>query len=131
LDIWPTPIIFLHQTRAHGSTQANIIEVSSFLGGDTVPQIVQFLTFWRSIVPSSTWLCRPRRVAMQVNPLAPSDPYMGRTAQLTSRHCILNTCSTNIHTEYFKCAAYSPFFSLQNAGYFIILTRLVPVLFTF
>jgi hypothetical protein len=39
------------------------------------------------------------------NPLVPSDPYMGRTAQLTSRRCILNTYSTNIRTEYFKCAA--------------------------
>jgi hypothetical protein len=39
------------------------------------------------------------------NPLVPSDPYMGRTAQLTSRHCILNTFSTNIRTEYFKHAA--------------------------
>jgi hypothetical protein len=39
------------------------------------------------------------------NPLAPSDPYMGRTAQLTSRCCILNTYSTNIRNEYFKCAA--------------------------
>jgi hypothetical protein len=28
-----------------------------------------------------------------INPLAPSDPYMGRTAQLTSRRCILNTYS--------------------------------------
>jgi hypothetical protein len=27
------------------------------------------------------------------NPLAPSDPYMGRTAQLTSRRCILTLCS--------------------------------------
>jgi hypothetical protein len=34
-----------------------------------------------------------------------SDPYMGRTAQLTSRRCILNTYSTNIRTEYFKRAA--------------------------
>jgi hypothetical protein len=45
LDIWPIPIIFLHQARAHGSTPANIVEVSSLLGGDIVPQIVQFLTF--------------------------------------------------------------------------------------
>jgi hypothetical protein len=37
-----------------------------------------------------------------INPLGPSDPYMGRTAQLTSRSCILNTYSTNIHTEYFN-----------------------------
>jgi hypothetical protein len=41
---------------------------------------------------------------VQFNPLAPSDPYMGRTAQLTSRQCILNTYSTNIRTEYFKSA---------------------------
>jgi hypothetical protein len=40
-----------------------------------------------------------------INPLAPSDPSMGRTAQLTSRCCILNTYSTNIRTEYFKRAA--------------------------
>jgi hypothetical protein len=56
---------------------------------------------------------------------------MGRTAQLTYRRCILNTYSTNIRTEYFKRAALSPFFSLQNAVYFMILPRLVPVLFTF
>jgi hypothetical protein len=39
-----------------------------------------------------------------INPLVPSDPYMGRTAQLTSRRCILNTYSTNIRIEYFKHA---------------------------
>jgi hypothetical protein len=40
-----------------------------------------------------------------INPLVPSDPYTGRTAQLTSRRCLLNTYSTNIRTEYFKRAA--------------------------
>jgi hypothetical protein len=40
----------------------------------------------------------------EVNPLAPSDPYMGRTAQLTSSRCILNTYSTNIRTKNFKHA---------------------------
>ena len=39
--------------------------------------------------------------------------------------------STNIQTEYFKHAAHSPFFPLQNAVYFIMLPFLVPVLFTF
>jgi len=34
-------------------------------------------------------------------------------------------------TEYFKRGIYSPFFTLQNAVCFIILTYLVPVLFTF
>ena len=66
-----------------------------------------------------------------VNLLTPNDPYMGRTAPLTSKCCILYIYSTNIGTEYFKHSLYSPFFSLQNAVYFIILTCLVPVLFTF
>ena len=39
--------------------------------------------------------------------------------------------STNIHTEYFKHAAHSPFFPPQNAVYFMMLPFLVPVLFTF
>ena len=39
--------------------------------------------------------------------------------------------STKIRTEYFKHAAYSLFFPLQNAVYFIMLPFLVPVLFTF
>jgi len=36
-----------------------------------------------------------------------------------------------IGTKYFKHGIYSPFLSLQNAVCFIILTYLVPVLFTF
>jgi len=67
---------------------------------------------------------------MVFNPLKPNDPYRGRTAPLTSKRCILYTYSTNIGTEYFKHDIYSPFFLLQNAVCFIILTYLVPVLFT-
>ena len=66
-----------------------------------------------------------------INPLKPNDPYSGRTAPLTSKRCILYIYSTNIGTEYFKHATYSPFFPLQNAVCFIILTCLFPVLFTF
>jgi hypothetical protein len=69
--------------------------------------------------------------ATSINRLTPNDPYMGRTAPLTSKRCILYIYSTNIGTEYFKHALYSPFFSLQNAVCFIMLTSLVPVLFTF
>ena len=63
-------------------------------------------------------------LSMDVNPLTlnrltPNDPYMGRTAPLTSKRCILYTYSTNIDTEYFKHALYSPCFSLQNAACFI------------
>jgi hypothetical protein len=54
-----------------------------------------------------------------------------RTAPLTSKRCILYIYSTNIGTEYFKHALYSTFFALQNAVCFIMLTCLVPVLFTF
>ena len=65
------------------------------------------------------------------NPLTPNDLYMSRTAPLTSKRCILYIYSTNIGAEYFKLALYSPFFSLQYAVCFIMLTCLVPVLFTF
>ena len=70
-------------------------------------------------------------VATEVNPLTPNEPYSGRTAPLTSKRCILYIYSTNICTEYFKHGIYSPFFPLQNALSFIILTYLFPVLFTF
>ena len=64
-------------------------------------------------------------------PLKPNNPYRGRTAPLTSKRCILYIYSTNIGTEYFKRGINCPFFPLQNAVCFIILTYLVPVLFTF
>ena len=66
-----------------------------------------------------------------INPLMPKEPYRGRTAPLTSKCYILYIYSTIIGTEYFKHGIYSMFFSLQNAVCFIILTYLVPVLFTF
>ena len=56
---------------------------------------------------------------------------MGRTAPLTTKRFILYIYSTNIGTEYFKHALYSPFFSLENAVCFIMLTCLVPILFIF
>ena len=68
---------------------------------------------------------------IEINPLTPNDLYMSRTAPLTSKRCILYIYSTNVSTEYFKHALYSPFLSLQNAVRFIMLTCLVPVLFTF
>jgi len=40
-------------------------------------------------------------------------------------------CVYMARAEYFKHGIYSPFLSLQNAVCFIILTYLVPVLFTF
>jgi hypothetical protein len=66
-----------------------------------------------------------------VNHLKPNDPYRGRTAPLTSKRFILYIYSTNIGTEYLKHCIHSSSFPLQNAVCFIILTYLVPVLFTF
>jgi len=72
-----------------------------------------------------------RKITSNINPLTPNDHYNGRSASLTSKSCILCIYSTNTGTEYFKHGIYSPFLSLQNAVCFIILTYLVPVLFTF
>jgi hypothetical protein len=68
---------------------------------------------------------------MMINHLTPNGHFSGRFAPLTSRRCILYIYSINISTEYFKHAAHSPFFPLQNAVYFIMLPFLVSVSFTF
>ena len=73
----------------------------------------------------------PPRSSDEINHLTPNDHYSGSTASLTSKLCILYFYSTNIGTAYFKHGINSPCFSLQNAVFFIILTYLVPVLFTF
>ena len=90
------------------------------------------LSFTLSFSNRGTFTCHLEMVgSMSLGPLTPNDPYSGRTAPLTSKRRFLYIYSTNIGTEYFKCGIYSPFFSLQNAICFIILTYLVPVLFTF
>jgi hypothetical protein len=66
-----------------------------------------------------------------LNHLTPNGHFSGRTAPLTYRCCIFFIYSTDMRTEYFKHASYSPFFPLQNVIYFIMLPFLVPVLFTF
>ena len=50
--------------------------------------------------------------------LTPNDPYMGRTAPLTSKRCILYIYSTNIGTEHFKHDLYSPFFFSSKCSLF-------------
>ena len=66
----------------------------------------------------------------RINHLTLNGHFSGRTAPLTYRWCIF-IYSTDIRNEYFKHAAHSPFFPLQNVVYFIMLPFLVPVLFTF
>ena len=85
------------------------------------------------VLPAETCsrlLCNVTHFA-PINRLTPNDPYTGRPTPLTSKRCILYIYSTNIGTEYFKHALYFPFFSLQYAVCFIMLTCLVPVLFAF
>jgi hypothetical protein len=45
-----------------------------------------------------------------VNPLTPNDLYISRTTPQTSKRCILYIYSTNVGSECFKHALYSPFF---------------------
>ena len=52
------------------------------------------------------------------NHLTPNNPYMGRTTPLTSKRFILHIYSTNIDTEYFKHALYSPFFFSSKCSLF-------------
>ena len=82
-----------------------------------------------SFLKSKIWSYSKTKIFFK--PLATNDIYIRRTEQLTSRRCILNIYATNILTEYFKHAAHSPFLSLQDAVYFIMLSFLVPVIFTF
>ena len=53
-----------------------------------------------------------------INRLTPNDTYMGHTAPLTSKCYILYIYSTNIGTEYFKHALYSPFFFSSKCSLF-------------
>ena len=67
--------------------------------------------------PNNIWWGVEKRQTFEdsktlINRLTPNDPYMGRTALLTSKRCILYIYSTNIGTEYLKHALYSPFFFL-------------------
>ena len=71
--------------------------------------------------------------------MTPNDPYMGRTAPLISKRCILYIYSTNIGTEYIKHALYSPFFFsskyslFHNSnlfGFSIIIIIIIHILYT-
>ena len=52
------------------------------------------------------------------NRLTPNDLYISRTTPLTSKCCILYIYSTNVGTEYFKHALYSPFFFSSKCSLF-------------
>ena len=85
--------------------------------------------FFPSLLPSFIVIAESMFVMSHINLLTPIVNYSGRTAPLTSKVAFYIFIQQG--TEYFKHRIYSPFFSLQNAVCFIILTYLVPVLFTF
>ena len=68
------------------------------------------------------------------NRLTPNDPYMGCTALLTSKRCILYIYSTNIGIEYFKHALHSPFFLSSKCSLFhnanLFGSRIIHILHT-
>ena len=66
-----------------------------------------------------------------INLYEPCVLYIGRAHLYPPNTPFYIFFSTNKRTEFFKHAAHSPFFSLQNAVYFVMLAFLVPVLFTF
>ena len=114
----------LSKPQCH-SAAWRIMSMKNF--NDTIGDRTRDLPAWGAVPQPTT----PPRTPCFIKPLTPNDPNSGRTAPLTSKRCILYIYSTNICSEYFKHGIYSPFFPLQNAVCFIILTYLVPVLFTF
>ena len=103
-------------TKLYGVTSRKTVFFSLILL--SLHSDLQLYKYWRhyspyALVLQHSW-CHYQRYAQSLindfKPLAPNDVYIVRTAQLTSRRCILNIYSTNILTEYFKRAAHSPFF---------------------
>ena len=84
-------------------------QVSSFYTNETfrtvTEKVQQLFDIPSQINPSYAFLYH------FFNPLTPNDLYISRTTPLTSTRCILYIYSTNVGTEYFKHALYSPFFS--------------------
>jgi len=117
------PILLMTYTSHHLRMNIMMIMMTSVIGVTIFLFAFKGLERWRVCF---TWLyfycltlsCRTTYIYM-----------LYRTANLQMLHFMYY--STNIRTEYFKHASHSPFFSLQNAVYCIMLPFLVPVLFTF
>ena len=113
---WSLSLRFPHQDPIHPPSSTRAIFPAHLI-------LLDFIT--RTILMWGVQI-----IQLLVIPLKPNDLYIGRTAPLTSKRFILYIYSTNIGTEYFKHGIYSPSFPLQNTVCFIIITYLVPVLFT-
>ena len=66
-----------------------------------------------------------------INPLAPDDPFRGRTAPLTSKVAFYIFIQQILLLNILNMVYTLRFFPLQNSVCYIILTYLVSVLFTF
>jgi hypothetical protein len=105
------------------------LELTNFTGIPPFPPQIMFLLQYErpSFTPTQN---RQNYISVYLNLYEPCVLYIGQ-----AHHYPPNTpfyiFFTNIPTEFFKRAAQSPFFSLRNAVYFIMLPILVPVLFAF
>jgi hypothetical protein len=133
VSLW-TEIFLAPSGNQHSSTQRNHETRinASYISSDRLKARIQvfFLAYAHSgchrpvgdgVVQAAITIY-DKCVCRFINPLTPNDPYSGRTAPLTSKVAFLYIYSTNIGTVYFKHGIYSPFFPLQNAVCFIILT---------
>jgi len=105
-------IIFDDQYRSLSSSLCNFLHfpvTSSLWNPNTFLSVLFSYTLsLRCSLSVSDQVLYPNKTAgktIYLNHLTPNGHFMGRTAQLTSRCCILNIYSTNIRTEYFKHAA--------------------------
>jgi len=91
--------------------------------------IFKKLKFWNT----QSWQAQAHsaKTPKTSNPLTPKDPYRGRTAPLTSKSCIYIFIQQIYLLNILNMIYTLRSFSLQNAVCFIIVTYLVPVLFTF
>ena len=100
------------------------------LGCTAVIAVVTGITTNISILPLDDVITNWQIIIMFINPLTPNDRYSGRTAPLTSKVAFYIFIQ-QIYVLNVLNMAYTLRFFLQNAVCFIILTCLVPVLFTF
>ena len=134
-DKFTLPLLNIHIVLGHvrSSAQASHGHIVGPLGA--LWSTVDLLSIELYVLYSNSDILYQRMASHTVfsyfNLLTPNDNYSGRTAPLTFKRCILYIYSTNIGTEYLKHGIYSPFFLLQNAVCFIILTYLAPGLVTF
>ena len=92
-------VSFVLTSESSGVAISISMQVFSFLSCSTVSGWYASVVW--SVITGTSYITV---VPLTFNLLKPNDIYICRTAALTSRRYILNIYSTNIHTEYFKCA---------------------------